>query len=73
TLHTEPLLYESGPLFIECWFMNGYRSHLRCRPLSGMMLKKSRVDGKSRNQNLTSLELHFVPERLNFGHGKQSG
>src|SRR5262249_20200454 len=31
TLHTEPLLYESGPLFIECWFMNGYRSHLLCR------------------------------------------
>jgi len=30
---TPSRIYESGPLFIECWFMNGYRLHLLCRPV----------------------------------------
>ena len=40
TLHTEPI-YESGPLFIECWFMNGYRSYLLCRPVDSVDAKEN--------------------------------
>jgi len=62
-LRTEPLLYESGPLFIECWFMNGYRSHLLCRPVF-IHDAKEKQSGLQANERVFSQALKIQLDKL---------
>src|SRR2546421_10587611 len=62
-------IYESGPLFIECWFMNGYRTSPALQAgLSRTMLKKTRADSKCHPTKISLFLFLFAVMPSALGH-----